>query len=277
MEVAYSGVKGAFAYVAATKIFPNVEPKAFYGFREAYESVEKGESDFAVLPIENSFAGEVGQVMDLLFNGSLFVNGVFTLHISQNLLGVKGATIADVKKVISHPQGLEQCMEYIEAHGFETEHDINTAIAAKRVAKAGDKSIAAIASKETAALYGLDILQADINESDDNTTRFVVVSKNENSDVNLAGNNIVMLMFSVKNETGSLAKVINVIGASGYNMRTLRSRPMKKLPWQYYFYAELEGDVSSEIGKHMIGLLENNCEVVKLIGYYRGDEELNIL
>ena len=117
MKIAYSGIEGAFAYIAAQRIFPGQELLSFGDFRSAYEAVEKGDCDYAVLPIENSYAGEVGQVTDLMFQGGLFVNGVYTLNVLQNLLGVKGASLESVRKVISHPQALEQSGDFIAAHG----------------------------------------------------------------------------------------------------------------------------------------------------------------
>ena len=107
MKIAYSGIEGAFAHIAARRIFPEQELQSYGDFRSAYEAVEKGECDYAVLPIENSYAGEVGQVTDLMFQGSLFVNGVYTLNVLQNLLGVKGARLEGIRKAVSHPQALE--------------------------------------------------------------------------------------------------------------------------------------------------------------------------
>ncbi len=159
MKIAYSGIEGAFAHIAAKRIFPADELISYGDFRSAYEAVEKGECDYAVLPIENSYAGEVGQVTDLMFQGGLFVNGVYTLNVMQNLLGVKGASVESVRKVVSHPQALEQSADFIATHGLITEPAVNTARAAKMVSELRDIRVAAIASEETAALYGLEVLE----------------------------------------------------------------------------------------------------------------------
>ena len=177
LKVAYSGVEGAFAHVAAGRIFPDGNRVSHSDFKAAYDAVVCGECDVAVLPIENSYAGEVGQTMDLIFSGSLFVNGIYELEIHQNLLGLPDATVEDIKKVTSHPQALSQCHDHIKLRGFATEESDNTALAAKRVAVSGDKSLAAIASLETAEIYGLKVLEANINKSGENTTRFAVMSK----------------------------------------------------------------------------------------------------
>ena len=115
-------------------------------FDMAYKAAADGECDFAVLPLENSYAGEVGAVTDMIFSGSLFINGIYDMAVTQSLLGVKGSRLSDIKKVISHKQALSQCDEFIQKHGFQTEEENSTATAAKRVAAIGDKSVAAIAS-----------------------------------------------------------------------------------------------------------------------------------
>ena len=266
-KIAYSGVEGAFANIAAKRVFPDGLISSYSDFNEAYNSVVNGECDCAVLPIENSYAGEVSQVMDLMFNGSLYINGVYGLKINQNLLGVDGANIKDIKTVISHPQALSQCNEYIKKNNFEKQEEKNTAVAAKRVANLNDKSVAAIASFETAELYGLNVIDHDINESDGNTTKFAVFSRVQNQNVNKKDNRF-LLLFTVKHEAGALAKAVNVIGKYGFNMSALRSRPMKDLAWQYYFYVEAEGDETSLEGKKMLKELSKHCDKLKVVGHF---------
>lgn len=267
-KIAYSGIEGAYANIAAKEIFPYGRAISYPDFAAAYEAVESGECDCCVLPIENSYAGEVGQVMDLMFRGSLYVNGIYTLRITHNLLGVKGATLKDIKTVVSHPQALAQCAEYIRKNGFQTVEYANTAKAAKAVKEADDKSVAAIASAETARLYGLERLDHDINESAVNSTRFAVFSRAENRKVNTTGDSRFMLMFTVKNEVGALAQALNVLGSYGFNMRALRSRPMKGLAWQYYFYIEAEGDETGQNGADMLRHIALHCDKLKVVGHY---------
>ena len=268
LRVAYCGIEGAFAHIAATRIFPDATLESYQSFEEAYEAVQQGACDVAVLPIENSRTGEVGQVLDLMFAGSLHVNGVYDLSVVQNLLGVPGATLDGVRSVVSHPQALAQCHAYIRAHGFEARSTANTAVAAQQVAEAGDPSVAAIASDETAALYGLQILDHDINEDRSNTTRFAVFSRIEGSSMGGKDDSAFILMFTVKDEAGGLAKAINIISAYDFNMRVLRSHPMKDLPWHYYFYVEAEGDDMSENGQRMVAALKGACQMVKVVGRY---------
>ena len=271
LKVAYSGVEGAFAHIAAGRIFPGGNRVSYPDFKAAYDSVVKGDSDVAVLPIENSYAGEVGQTIDLIFSGSLFINGIYELDIHQNLLGVPGATADDIKKVTSHPQALSQCHEYIELRGLETEESNNTALAAKTVADMNDKSLGAIASVETAEIYGLKVLESNINKSSENTTRFAVLSKVSAASPSLSS---TVLMFTVKHEAGSLANAIGIIGQYGYNMTALRSRPMKKHSWQYYFYVEIDGSIHTDNGAKMIQELNKVCDKLKVAGMFAPHTEI---
>lgn len=266
LKVAFCGTEGAFAEIASKKIFPYGRTVAFGDFSEAYNSVLNGECECCVLPIENSYAGEVGQVIDLMFEGDLAVNGVYDMQVKQNLIGVKGAIIKDVKTVISHPQALSQCNVYIKENGFFSEQASNTAFAARKVAQLNDKTVAAIASKETAELYGLEVLDHDINESAVNTTRFAVFSRTMSQSAE--NNERFILLFTVNDEVGALAKVVNIICAHGFNMRILRSRPVKNVPWQYYFYVEADGDRNSEEGQRMMKELSVCCEKLKIAGHY---------
>ena len=267
MKVAFSGIEGAFASIAAARILPDAERLPCPDFAAAYEAVVTGDADVAVLPIENSTAGEVGQVIDLMFSGSLVVTGIYDLSITHHLLGMPGAKLEDVQTVISHPQALDQCAHFIHEHGMESVRAVNTAIAAKTVMDKQDPSVAAIASEETAKLYGLEVLARTINETGLNTTRFAVLSRSTVTD-NSTGKHFI-LMFTVRNEAGFLAKAVSVIGEHGFNMRCLRSRPMKDLLWQYYFYVELEGAPESPACHAMLDELSTFCEKLKVLGSFR--------
>ncbi len=264
-NIAYSGVEGAFAHIAAGRIFPDGNRISYPDFRAAYEAVEKGECDCAVIPIENSRAGEVGQVIDLLFSGSLYVNGVYSLDIRHNLIGLEGVTEGDISKVVSHQQALDQCANYIRNQGYKSEAYENTAMAAKYVADLADPTVAAIASRETAELYGLKVVRENINEASDNTTRFVVLSRTlckEKRDHSI-------IVFTVPDKAGALAHAINVIGHHGYSMRSIKSRAMKDLIWTYYFYVEITGDLQSRRGRYMLDELSDCCDRLKMIGTFK--------
>jgi len=266
-RIAYCGIEGAFANIAVTKIFPYGKAVSYPDFRAAYEAVESGECDCCVLPVENSYAGEVGQVMDLMFSGSLYVNGIYTLRIAHHMLGVDGASLKDVKTVVSHPQALAQCANYIRERNYKTLEYSNTAAAAKAVKEQNDPTVAAIASAETARLYGMNILDHDVNESAVNSTRFAVFSRAENRKLSTPDGKFI-LMFTVRNEVGALAQALNVLGSYGFNMRALKSRPMKDLAWQYYFYIEAEGDETGRNGSDMLRHIALHCDKLKVVGHY---------
>ena len=271
LKVAYSGVEGAFAHIAAGRIFPEGERVSYSDFKAAYNAVVSGECDAAVLPIENSYAGEVGKTIDLIFAGNLHVNGIYELEIRQNLLGLPDTTVEDIRTVVSHPQALSQCHDYIKLRGFAAEQATNTALAAKMVAASGNRSLGAIASVETAEIFGLKVLEANVNTSGENTTRFAVLSKVKAAAP--AASNAV-LMFTVKNETGALAHVVSIIAKYGYNMTALRSRPLKKHSWQYYFYIEIDGSVDTENGRQMIAELSGVCDKFKVAGTFAPHTEI---
>ena len=268
MTVAYSGTEGAYAHIAATKLFPTAKKIGYGSFDAAYAAVESGECDVAVLPIENNYNGDVGQVTDLMFSGSLYVNNVTELAISHDLLAPHGTRIEDVRTVISHPQALGQCHKYIVDHGFDEIEFSNTALAAKHVADLNDGKTAAIASAEAADIFGLQVLDTNINASRINTTRFAVFSRSRKK--HDAGEARVksILLFTVKNKAGALSKAVEIIGKHGFNMGALRSRPMKELMWQYYFYVEAEGNLDTESGESMIAELSKCCERLKYVGAY---------
>ena len=270
IKVAYSGVEGAFAHIAAKKMFTNAEYISYSDFSKAYKATENGECDVCILPLENSFAGDVGHVMDLMFSGSLFVNQVYELEVIHNLLAKKGTNKSNIKTIISHPQALAQCAEYISKNNFKILEAQNTAIAAKLVAESNDNSIAAIASSDNAELYNLDILETKINTSNNNTTRFGAFSKclNKTAPSSKSGDHTI-IMFTVKNEAGALAETLNIIGKFNYNMRSLHSRPMKELIWNYYFYIELEGNINTKNGEQMLKALEKYCDKLKIVGNYQ--------
>ena len=273
IRVAYNGTQGAYAQIAADRIFKKAVTIPCSSFSEAYDCVLKGDCDCAVLPIENSYAGEVGTVMDIMFCGKLHVTGVYSLPIRHSLLGATD-NISDIKTVVSHPQALTQCEKYIHGRGWNTMAVSSTADAAKMVSENKDKSLAAIASGETSDLFGLNVLDHDINGSSDNTTKFAVFSK---ADIEISGkkDSNFILMFTANDTAGSLSKAISVISHYGFNMKVLRSRSFKENAWEYYFYTEVEGDECSEEGRKMLDALEKQCDTIKVIGHYKSEISLD--
>ena len=189
------------------------------------------------------------------------------MQISQNLLGVKGASLADIKQVYSKDQAIYQSKKFLEGRGYELIPYPNTALAAEYVAKENDKSKAAIAAKENAELYGLDILAEDINTSEQNTTRFIIISKQL-----IQQGNRFSLAFTTHHKAGALVHAMNIIAQYGFNMQSIKSRSIKERPWEYYFYVEIEGNLKDAKEQHLIHDLKEACEEVKILGAYQNDE-----
>lgn len=263
-KVAYQGVEGAFSHIALTNLFPRARAVACPTFGGVFEEVESGRAAFGVLPFENSHAGDVAAVLDLCYaHRDIFVTAVYDLPVRQNLLGLPGAQLSDVRKVFSHPQAIAQSERFLKSLSLPAESCANTAMAAKQVAEGGDKSLAAIASAETAALYGLKVLAADINSDGDNTTRFIVISKTQ-----AAAGDRFSLLFTVEHKAGMLARVIQAIGAAGFNMESIKSRPKPGVPFEYYFYVELVGRTDSDGARALLKELGGVCDTVRVLGVY---------
>ena len=268
-RIAYSGVPGAFAYIAAKKMYPDCIYVPYPNFKEAYLACENGETDYLVLPIENSSAGEVGEVLDLIFDGDLKINKMCDLEIDHYLLGPKGSKKEDIKIVYSHSQAISQCEEYLNKNNIDAIPSVNTAVAAKNIKELNDCTIGAIASIETAELYDLDILDSKINESRNNSTRFASFSRTMRtpSQDTKMGEHFI-LVYTVINKAGALADTLNIIGSHNFNMRNVKSRPMKDLMWNYYFFVEIEGNVNSKDGQDLLKELSSICDRLKLVGTY---------
>lgn len=262
-RVAYQGVEGAFAHIALTRLFPHAKAVAFPTWDEVFDAVERDEAAYGVLPFENSHAGDVSAVLDLCYAHSLSVVRVYDLPVVQNLLGLPGAALNGIREVYSHQQAISQSEKFLRSFGLPAKAMDNTAMAARYVAESGDVTRAAIASEETAALYGLQVLVPGINTDGDNTTRFIVVAK----ELPAEGNRF-SLLFTVDNKPGKLAEVIQKVGASGFNMECIKSRPMPHVPFEYYFYVELEGSPRAETTGQLLEELHRICRTVRVLGVY---------
>ena len=239
-RAAYQGVEGAFAHIALRALFPHAEAVSCPTWDEVFAAVERGDAAHGVVPFENSHAGDVSAVLDLCYNHpDLWVVDVYDLPISQNLLVLPGTQLAEIRSVYSHQQAIAQSETFLKQFHLPATAMLNTAMAAKFVAESGDKTKAAIASAETAALYGLEVLVPRIS-----------------------------LLFTVDNKPGKLAEVIQVIGASGFNMESIKSRPMPHVPFEYYFYVELVGDPTADETGALLQQLDRTCRTVRLLGVY---------
>ncbi len=259
------GVDGSFSAIAARRMFQNGDFHFTERFADVFKSVAEGKTDFGVIPIENSWAGSVHESFDLMMKYRLHIVCAVELPIHHCLVGVKGAPIDGIRQVVSHPQGLAQCGDYITAHGYESISYSNTATAAMDVAKHGDPTVAAIASEETAALYGLEVLERDIQSSSANVTRIIAISR----DLNIADNaDRISLIFTVPNVTGSLYRLLARFALCGLNLTKLESRPTKDRNFDYYFYLDFTGSVGQENTLDLLCALEEELPVFNFLGNY---------
>lgn len=264
--VGYQGCDGAFTHSAAKNIFPSYKTQAFNTFKEVMQALEKGEIPCAVVPFENSYAGEVTDVIDLLLDYDCYIHEIYEFKVSQNLLGLKNANIEDIRQIYSHPQALAQSKVFLDTLDAKTFEFLNTALAGKFVADSKNKSIGAVASSETAKLYDLKILKENINTSSQNTTRFVVLyAKPADS------GNRFNAVFKTKHNAGALAKIMSVIGSDGVNVCSIKSKPVPDIPWEYYIYIEIEATLADEKTQILIENIKNECEFFKVIGSYFKD------
>ncbi len=259
----YQGVPGAFSHIATRHLFPHGKVKNYPTFEAAVKGLLNHEVTYAILPFENSYTGEVGEVLDLLFHYDVAIQSIYDLKINQNLLGIEGASLCDIKHVYSKDQAINQCMKFLKNFDFELIPYDNTALAAKYVSEAKDKHKAAIASIETAETYGLKVLAENINTSQDNTTRFVVLG----NELPQKGDTLAVV-FTVEHESGQLAKIMQIVANYGFNMESIKSRSLKNASWQYYFYMEIVGDIQDEKMQSMLAQCRQSSSNFKVIGVY---------
>lgn len=264
-KVAYQGVPGAFSSQAAESYFGTLENAvACPTFGAVIDAIDRGEVKYGVLPLENSTIGSVVEVYDLLAARSMYIVGEIWQPIRHALLGVAGARIEDVRRVLSKAEALAQCSEFLEKGGWEQQPYVNTAAAAKYVAESGDKSVAAIAGESAAKLYGLDVLACPVNDVKDNYTRFIIVSArltDREADK-------VSISFGMDNECGTLHRVLGIFARLGVNMSKIESRPDKNNPAKYYFVADLEGSCKGKEMRLALAAAKASTHDFKLLGEY---------
>lgn len=272
LVVGYQGTEGAYGHQAARQHFGVVRRpvtlKAYRSFRETLEAVQHGNVERAVLPIENSTAGSVHEVYDLLFRLNLWIAGEEIVVVDHCLLGVPGAAIEGVRRVHSHPQALSQCSEYLaELPQVESEAAPNTALAAERVAQLGDPAHAAIASEDAGARFGLVVLKRNIANQSLNLTRFVVVSATP-VDCDPLVQAKVSLVFGTTHERGALVRCLNVLAEEGINLSKLESRPRPGAVWEYHFYVDVEAHVAEPRMQSALAGLTVATQFVRVLGCY---------
>lgn len=264
--VACQGVKGANSGAAAVKFFPISDITYFKNFEGVFSAVESGLCEYGVLPIENSTAGSVLEVYDLMKKYDFHIVRSLRLKIEHCLAGISGASAGTVKKVLSHPQALRQCAEYIQKNKLEPVEAENTAVAAKKVAESGDKTIAVLCSPDCAELYGLKIIERAVQDETDNFTRFICIGKK--LDI-FKGSDKISVMTTLPHKSGSLNGLLNKFSAIGLNLTKIESRPIAGTDFEFTFYFDFDGDVSDNKVLGLISELENSSDRFVFLGTYK--------
>lgn len=273
MKVAYQGIKGAYSESAIYKHFGNnVEAIGFDISEDVFEALEKRKADCAVLPFENTMAGSVVVNYDLLLKHDMYVTAEVFLRIEHNLLANKGAKLAEIKYVFSHPYALEQCRNFIRKHEFRTIPEYDTAGAAKIVKERNKRDEAAIASEFCAGIYGLDILEKNIESNKNNTTKFFVIVNKNDVPENLEKEKTT-IVFRTKHYPGALINCLQRLAKHNINLTKLESRPTLETSWEYLFYVDFEGGVDDENVQIALSEMEAACEFLKILGSYPKGKE----
>lgn len=267
VKVVYQGVEGAYAHEAALRCFGK-DADAYHvsSWRDAMEEVKSKKADYAVLPIENSTAGSVTQVYDLLMEYDNYIVGELFLKVEHALIGLLGARISDIKKVYSHPQALMQSGGYLYKHKDWQQISVsNTAVSAKKVLEDKDITQAAIASRHAAKIYGLNILEHSIQDNDLNTTRFVIVGRDK---VYLHGADKISIAFEIAHESGSLYEMLSHFIYNNLNMTKIESRPIEGRNWEYRFFLDFTGKLGDAAVKNALRGIDEEAINFKILGNY---------
>lgn len=266
-RVVYQGTEGAYSHEAALKYFgANARFYHVPTWEEAMKEVDENRADYAVLPIENSSAGAVSDIYDLLVQYNNYIVGEVLLEVNHALLGLPGSSLDGIRTVYSHPQALMQSSRYLNAN--KNWHQVsvaNTAVAAKKILEDGDKTQAAVASETAGRLYGLIPLKTHINHNKNNTTRFIIVT---NRPVYQAGAKKISICFELPHKSGSLYNMLGNFIFNNVNMVMIESRPILGRNWEYRFFVDIEGTLSSAPVQNALMGIGQEAAGLRILGNY---------
>ena len=264
--VACQGVEGAYSQLACDRLFKLPNVFYFSNFEAVFSAIEKGLCQYGVIPVENSTAGSVNAVYDLMMRHDFRIVRSLRLKVDHNLLANPGAKLSDIREICSHEQAIAQCSAFLQKHPEITVVRCeNTAAAAKRVAQSGRKDVAALSSRSCAELYGLTCLASNIQDQGNNFTRFICISKNLEI---YPGADRTSLMMVLPHRPGSLYKVLSRFYALGINLNKLESRPMPERNFEFMFYFDLETSVYTPQFQQLMAELPSLCEEFSYLGSY---------
>lgn len=266
-KVACQGVPGAYSGIATDRLFELADISYFKNFEAVFSAVEKGFCNYGVLPIENSSAGSVNQVYDLMKKHKFYIVKSIRLWVSHCLVAKKDIDLKNVKEIISHEQALSQCKGLIEKFPLaKITACPNTAIAGKMIAESDDDGVVAICSRECAELYGLKILQSNVQDSNSNYTRFILIAKN--MEFYEDAKKISIMTTLPQNTPGSLNKLLSKFSNLGINLTKLESRPILGSGFEFMFYFDFECDISQNGVQNLLAELDNSTEQFTFLGAY---------
>lgn len=271
-QVAYAGTCGSYGEEAAFAYFKgNAQLQGYQTFEDVFKALSTNEADYGVLPIENSSTGSIAAVYDLLSSYRYYIIGEEEVRVRHYLLAPKGATLESLAEIYSHPQGFSQSQDFLDQHpGWKCIPYYNTAIAAKEVSKSKRKDYAAIASKKAGELYDLEVLAEDINFSQKNVTRFVIISRNLKL---LEKPSRVSIAFRLLHKPGALYDIIGIFSVFSLNLCKIESRPLPEEKWEYLFFVDFLGNISQKTLISVLPIIEEKTEVFQFLGYYPQVEE----
>ena len=264
--VACQGVEGAYSQIACEKIFKSPFIMYFKNFEAVFTAIEQGMCQYGILPIENSTAGSVTKVYDLMIRHNFSIVRTFRLKVDHNLLANPGTSLSDIKTIYSHEQAINQCGDFLHSlTGVNVIPVANTALASEMVAKSGQKDVAALSSRFCAELYGLNCLASSVQDKGNNRTRFICISKNLEI---YPGSDKTSIMMVLPHKPGALYKVLARLYTLGINVTKLESRPIPDREFEFMFYFDLETSIYSDEFVQLMCELDDLCEEFKYLGSY---------
>ena len=267
-KIAYQGIPGAYSHIACSNVFSGQDYISCDTFEIAMELVQKNQADLAMIPVENSNAGRVADVHFLLPDAGLYINGEYFLRIEHQLLGLPGSKLSEIVSASSHPQALAQCSEFLKRHNIKSIARIDTAKSCEDILRNNDKTQAAIASKLAAEIYGLEILRPNIENASNNTTRFLIMSANNQIPENDGKKFITSFIFHVKSIPAALYKALGGFATNGINITKLESYLVGGKFVSAQFYVEIEAHPAEKSYQNAFDELNFFADAVKILGTY---------
>ena len=273
-KVGYSGVKGSFSHQALLEYFgESTDTGCFLTFKDVFEALQNDKIKYGVLPVENSSTGSITEVYDLLGKYNFYIVGEQCIHVEHNLIGIKDTKLCDIKEVYSKDQGFLQCSEFFEDYPeWKLIPCTNTAKSAEYISMENSKNKACVASKEAAKVYGLEILKENINNVENNYTRFIIIGKNIIVNTNC---NKISAVITLPHMVGSLYRILKHFADNGSNLVKIESRPITDKSFQYLFYIDFNGNLLDKNTKNVLRIIEQESLSFKLLGNYMSEVKCN--